>query len=221
MSLEKSKLIELDNKRQSLVEEQEMLIPLAWKLDKILTPYYNQVKVSVFDNGGAFASIDFSKTPIALIPEVMELIKSIEPCKFPKLSEQLREHTSPYLISCVNNVKNSEVRVKFHTKLNNGQTGQIWIKLPTEFYSDDVLGYGQRGVYETEHHYYGGTSRTEIGKIRLSTRGFDMYNVQRWYGGNIDCWIDDEDDQEPYEFMIFNGTVKEFSEQHHFNLLSK
>lgn len=121
----------------------------------------------------------------------------------------VRTHFSGYRLQWCNGVRDSYARIMY--KSNDID---VWIELPIEFYSDDVKGCKHRKVYDSEYHYFTGMGRNKIEDIRLYRHYLDMFENIDWYGGNTTTYISDVTDWENYEYVIFNGHVKEFQEQH-------
>lgn len=114
---------------------------------------------------------------------------------------------SPFLLSWKNNIRSNEVQIQWIS-------GEFWahIDLTITFYSDDCKGVFMRKVYDTEHHYFGGTSMSEINRMQIRAYQLDMFEKCRYYGGDVINFIEHEDDKEEFESVVLKGHIPQFAE---------
>lgn len=196
--------------------EHEICLPMALYIDNLSSAWHHlATRISVFNNGGPFATIDLTKTPLANVHEILTDIKLrayLDVVQPTKICDQLTDHKSPFRFRIENGINEIEASIKFFVKLDGGQIGQISIDVPLAYYSDDIIGHGYRGVYETQRHYFPGMSAQRIGKLKIPCAWLELFDRINWYGGDKETLVMIQEDVEQFEHVIFNGHTPEFTE---------
>lgn len=86
------------------------------------------------------------------------------------------------------------------------------INLPIDFYSDDCKGVFMRKLYDSEYHYFIGMAQAELNRMQVRAYKLDMFESIKYYGGDVTNYIEDADDKEEFEFLLFNGHVKQHAD---------
>ena len=200
-----SKLQALKDKQAKELKTLEIEENIAKMLDLELDMFIN-----IDYNNVAMAFIDLSKTEIKKITPILKKIISVyTPLKQSHEIDYKGKitHKSPFILRTQSNIRSEDKIILEYTSTYN-----IRITLPIKFYSDDILGYYSRGVNDTEYHYYGGVSMSEIRNIKITFRKFDMFQTLNYYGGSSTCIITDKEDLKDYNFMAINGHLSEFGD---------
>lgn len=204
-----------NSETERIRQELEALEPMAEYVDTLTADWYEDAKIRVFDNGGPFATIDLLKTPRPRIQQILRDIKRrvyLDLATPTKIADQLTDHKSPFRFAVENGIRTIETRISFWIHLPGDQLGQIWVAVPLNFYSDDIIGHGYRKVFDTQKHYFPGMSDRKIKELEIPSAWLDLFERINWYGGNKDTLVTNQEDVEEYEHVIFNGHTPEFTE---------
>lgn len=114
---------------------------------------------------------------------------------------------SPFVLRFENNIRDRKAQIEY-------VSGEYWvhIKLPVNYYSDDVKGVFMRKVYDSEYHYFGGTSMAEINRMQIRAYKLDMFESVKYYGGDTAHFIKDVEDKAEFECVVLYGHTPQFKE---------
>jgi hypothetical protein len=150
-------------------------------------------------------NFDLTSMPIAEIPAHIKYIIGSLRCKETEtlIGSASREswlNMSGYTLRFDNGINNHHADIKY---LSNRTS--VTIKLPVNFYQGIILTTFRRSVTDSEYHYFGGTSMSEIRRMQLTAYKLNIFKEIVWYGSDVTMWIDDVDLREVYEDVLFNG----------------
>jgi len=117
------------------------------------------------------------------------------------------EHQSPFMLKTTSNFRRED---EVYITYTCGDK-ELNIYLPTDYYSDDVLGYFTRKVTDSEFTTYFDPSygAKEVRNYQIKCREFIPFKTIKWYGGSTYCITTIEDDRSEYEHIAFTGHLKE------------
>lgn len=111
-------------------------------------------------------------------------------------------HTvNPYVLHFNNGVNTHNAEIQYIS-------GEYWvhIKLPISFYEgDEILERYSRNVSDSEYHYFGGTSMSELRRMQLRAYRLRMFDHTKYYGGDVNCYLMKEEAKEQFESIVLTG----------------
>jgi hypothetical protein len=210
MSTQTTNKAKLAEQIAKLTAEYELQTLVESKLPGIEKIYTNDFNYKSHDTKYTF-TVHLTEIPLAEIPaKIQEVITAFPPTRnnvltFTGKDDQQTE--SPFVLSWKNNIRDNKVQIQYNS-------GDFWahIELPVKFYSDDVKGGFMRKVYDTEHHYFGGTSMKQIENMQIRSYKLDMFESVKYYGGDVTNYINHSDDKEEFESVVLKGHTPQFAD---------
>lgn len=111
--------------------------------------------------------------------DICKILEHFEPTKmryeFSHSSEVVLE--SQFRMELQNSIRDIGFRIMYESN-----DVDVWINLDIDRI-EGFINKTSRPVYDTEHHYFGGTSMKRIREMRIDSRNFKGREIG-WYGGN-------------------------------------
>jgi len=150
----------------------------------------------------SYGEVKYSKDEILI--HIQTIISTLPPTKNNILTFASSKdiHTlNPYILHFDNDVHKNSAQIQY-------VSGEYWvhISLPISFYEgEEILEPYRRNVSDSEYHYFGGTSMSEIRIMQLRAYRLRMFDHTKYYGGDVNCYLMKEEEKEQFESIVLTG----------------